>query len=217
LTSGMGQEKEFVRLLLGWAQNNLREFPWRETEDPYEIFIAETLLKRTTSKAVNRLFEDFLQEFDSLDKILQASEGQLEEALKPVGLYKQRSKGLKEAATYINENFDSLFPTTYGGLIEIPHIGPYTAGAIASFAFDRPIPIVDSNVKRVTMRVFQNKLSEEPTNNEVKKLLQELIPQDKHRSFNLGLIDLGSLVCSYDKKVCSRCPVKQACHSIELG
>lgn len=206
------KKKRFVVRVLEWAQKNLRDFPWRETDRPYEIFIAETLLKRTTSTAAERVFDDFLNEFPDIASLANADVENLEEILKPIGLYRQRSEGLKEAAEHVMENFNGRLPSSYEDLLEVPHIGPYSAGAIDSFAFGDPVPIVDSNVKRVVGRCFRGEWGDaDPKDREIRSFLEDIVPQKRHRAFNLGLIDLGFLVCSYDEKHCNRCPLSEIC------
>ncbi|AKB67570.1 A/G-specific adenine glycosylase [Methanosarcina mazei TMA] len=131
--------------------------------------------------------------------------------LKPIGLYSQRAKGLKEAAEFLVNEYGGEFPIDLEKLLEIPHIGSYTAGAIFSIGMDKPAPMVDSNVCRVVGRVFKDLLSENPTLKEITELVNTLMPEKEFKYFNWGIIDLGSLVCTYRSCCKEDCPVKSFC------
>lgn len=205
------RKKEFVESVVAWAEYNLRDFQWRRTDSPYEIFVAESLLKRTTSTAAERVFGEFLANFPDIESLAEADVGRIEKILEPIGLYRQRSKGLKEAAEFVVQNYGGELPKGYEKLLDIPHIGPYAAGAIMSFGFGEPVPILDSNVRRVISSAFRDLLGDSPRDKEVIKLLGEVLPKDHHRLFNLGLIDLGALICNYRESQCYNCPLKDMC------
>lgn len=205
------RKADFVSCIIIWEKDNFRPFPWREDTTPYRVFMSEILLKRTTSKAADRVFEQFIDLFPDVQTLYKADINLIEDVLKPVGLYKQRAKGLKETAKFIVENYGGEFPRGYTDLLKIPHIGPYTAGAIQSIGIGTPAPMVDSNVYRVITRAFKDLLPEKPTQKIVTEIARELLPEKEHKYFNWGLIDLGALVCTY--RGCNRdiCPVKEFC------
>lgn len=205
----------FVTNLVKWEKENFRSFFWRENTTPYRVFISEVLLKRTTSKAADRVFNKFLELFPDIESLYKADIGIIEGILRPIGLYKQRAKGLKETAKVVVEEYGGEFPKEYASLLKIPHIGPYTAGAILSIGEGIPAPMVDSNVYRVISRAFEDLLPEKPTQKTMIEIVRELLPEKEHRYFNWGLIDLGALVCTY--RGCNRdiCPVKDFCDYCE--
>lgn len=205
----------FVADLIIWERENFRPFPWRKNTTPYRVFISEILLKRTTSKAADRVFERFLELFPDIETLYKADISKIEEVLKPIGLYKQRANGLKEIAKVVVEDYNGKFPSEYTDLLKIPHIGPYTAGAIQSIGLGMPAPMVDSNVYRVITRAFGDLLPEKPSHKKITELIGELLPENEHKCFNWGLIDLGALVCTY--RGCNRnlCPVTKVCNYCE--
>ena len=206
------RKKQFVSAVTNWGKSNLREFPWRGRATPYEVFIAEVLLKRTTSTAAKRTYAEFLREFPDIGSLANSKRREIESVLMPLGLYRQRSGGLKEAAEYLIENYMGAIPTKYEELIKVPHIGHYTAGAIMSFGFGKPAPIVDSNVRRVVSRAFSDALGSKPTDKKIRGFLIDIVPKKDHKIFNWGLLDLGSLICSYRFQKCKECPLKNICY-----
>ncbi len=205
------RKKQFVKSVVNWGKNNLREFPWRTNTTPYKVFIAEVLLKRTTSTAAKRTYTEFLKRFPSIKKIHQSRRRDIEIKLRPVGLYNQRSKGLKESARYIVKKHAGKIPDEYQELMKVPHVGHYTAGAVLSFGFGKPAPILDSNVRRVVCRVFQDELGKSPTDKQILDFLSEVIPKKSHQVFNWGLLDIGAIICSYQFQKHDECPLKEIC------
>ena len=203
----------FVDCIIKWEKNNFRSFSWRKDTTPYRVFISEVLLKRTTSKAADRVFNEFFEKFPDIKSLLNAEVSSVEEVLKPIGLYSQRARGLKEAAEFLVDNYGGYFPKNLEKLLQIPHVGPYTAGAILSIGMNKPAPMVDSNVYRVISRVFKDILSEKHTQKEVTQLVNDLIPERKCKYFNWGVIDLGSSVCTYRGCCKEDCPVKDFCNT----
>lgn len=205
------REKYFVKAVLIWGEGNLREFSWRNKCTPYKTFIAEILLKRTTSTAVNNTYRNFLKKFPDINSIYSSEIKKIEVVLKPIGLYKQRSRGLKEAAENIVRIHSGDLPNKYEELIKIPHIGAYTAGAIISFGYNKPESIVDSNIRRIINKVFSDILNKNRSDKNIKEFLNKLIPKRKHRLFNWSLIDLGAMICSYRFQKCVECPLNNVC------
>jgi len=205
------RKKAFAKAVIRWGEKKLRAFPWRDDTSPFKVFIAEILLKRTTSTAVKRVYPQFLNRFPDISALAAAKLGDIEEVLKPIGLYKQRSVGLKEAAEYITDHYGSQLPSTYEDLLKIPYVGSYTAGAIASFGFGKPVPILDSNVRRVVKRVFRDMIGDNASDKDMIEVLKDIISKEKPKLFNWSLIDIGSQVCSYRFMECDGCPLEQIC------
>ena len=200
------------RALLAWAADHLREFPWRGTDTSvYEVLIAEVLLKRTTARAAARAFTNFVVQFPDLESIDKALTEELEEALTPVGLYRQRAKGLKQLSGYLIREYGGRVPDNLPGLLKVPHLGPYSAGAVLSFGYGRPAAIVDSNVQRVLGRLYKCQLGELPTLSATQALADVLLAPEAHQAFNWALLDLGATVCRYDIPRCQACPLSGEC------
>jgi A/G-specific adenine glycosylase len=205
------RKKAFAKAVIRWGEKNLRAFPWRDDTSPFKVFIAEILLKRTTSTAVKRVYPQFLNRFPDISSLAAAKLGDIEEVLKPIGLYKQRSIGLKEAVEYITAHYGSRLPSTYEDLLKIPYVGSYTAGAIASFGFGKPVPILDSNVRRVVKRAFKDVIGDKASDRDMIEVLKDIISKEKPKLFNWSLIDIGSQVCSYRSMKCDGCPLERIC------
>jgi len=205
------RKKAFAKAVIRWGEKNLRAFPWRDDTSPFKVFIAEILLKRTTSTAVKRVYPQFLNRFPDISSLAATKLGDIEEVLKPIGLYKQRSIGLKEAVEYITAHHGSRLPSTCEDLLKVPHVGSYTAGAIASFGFGKPVPILDSNVRRVVKRVFKDVIGDKASDRDMIEVLKDIISKEKPKLFNWSLIDIGSQVCSYRSMKCDGCPLERIC------
>ena len=198
--------------LSGWAARNLREFPWRARgTSVYKVLIAEVLLKRTTARAAARVFVDFVVQFPDLTSIDLAPSVDLEGALVPVGLYRQRAKGLKEMAGYLRREHGGQIPDNLPDLLKVPHLGPYSARAVLSFGYGRPVAIVDANVSRVLGRLYERRLGKEPSLTAVQALADALLDSQNHQVFNWAWLDLGATVCRYGLPKCQVCPLSDVC------
>lgn len=206
-----GRYRTFASGVVAWERAHPRDFPWRSDRTPYRVFVSEFLLKRTTSTAAKRLYPDFIEKFPSLVELDKAPVNEVEEALRPVGLYRQRAKGVKDTARCLITTFGGEFPKTWEELMGVPHIGDYTAGCVLSFGHGVRAPAVDSNVERVLKRCFADVLGERPGHKDLLDLSWRLVPYRDHDLYNYGVIDLGALVCSY--RGCKRevCPVAHVC------
>jgi len=207
------RRRRYIRRgIVGWATTAARSYPWREPgRTPYEVLIAELLLKRTTATATARLYEDFLTRFPSFDVLAAAAPADLETTLSTVGLQHQRAEALREIAEVVLERWGGCLPNGMEELQSIPHVGPYVAGAVRSFAFGQPSVIVDSNVHRVVTRLFRDSLPSKAGLADVRRVAEGLLPVRHHREFNLGLLDLGGLVCRYRLPKCGICPLSGYC------
>jgi len=206
------RRERFRAEVLQWGQKHMRQYPWRTPgRTPYETLIAETLLKRTTATAAARVYEDFLHRFPHLQAINDASKEELAQALSKVGLQWQRAKAIKALAHYLREVQGGEIPSDLHRLIDVPGLGEYSARAILSFGFGIPIAIVDTNVERILARVFQNVLPQKPPQYLFQELANSLVPSKSHGKYNLGLLDLGALICRYIDPLCEECPLASIC------
>ena len=201
---------QFNKNLIKWFKKNGRSFLWREKRDPYKVFVAELLLKRTTCTAAHRVYQQFIEKYPDLMVLSKASIANLENELKPIGLHKQRAKGIKEATAYLFESCSGKFPKKFNDLLKIPHVGNYSAACILSFGMDIPAPAIDANGQRVLSRVFKNTLGDDISLEKILDFSWGLVPQKDHVLFNYGLIDLGTLLCTYrgcSKELCPLCKI----------
>lgn len=201
----------FTILLLTWFNKNRRNFPWRTKTNPYHILIAEIMLQRTKADQVAPVYEEFIREFPTIDKLNSASLEQIEKYFRRLGLL-WRASLVKKMAEEVVRRFHCNIPEDRGSLLSIPSVGDYVADAILAFAYGQSVPIVDVNVCRVVGRVFGFKLGKEARRKPiVKKTLYDLIPAGKAKEFNWAMIDLASLVCLPKKPRCSECPLRTVC------
>jgi A/G-specific adenine glycosylase len=207
------RREKFQRAVLDWSTVNLRDFPWRRDRTAYKVLVSEILLRRTTASAVLRIYEDFMRRFPDAQSLVNADVGELESALSTIGYHKLRARMLKEVAKSILEEYNGSIPASRSELLRIPHIGPYVAGAILSLGYGKPAAMVDSNVQRILGRVFRDCLPPRPSLDLLQGVAEALVPEEHHEQFNLGLLDLGALVCRYDKPRCTSCPLNNICDS----
>ena len=208
--SNHGTQYSLIVFLNGPA-TTFGDYPWRRQRSPYEILVAEVLLKRTTATAAARVYEDFITRFPSVTDIASAEEEQVIEALSTLGLQRQRARAMKRLANWILTNEGGCIPNELERLLAVPGLGSYSASAILSFGHDTPVAILDANVERILARVFRGSLPPRPSWIRLNEVAQRLLPRDKHREYNFGLLDLGRLVCRYVDPKCGECPLNSAC------
>ncbi len=202
------------RRLGNWYKKHGRVLPWRETHDPYQIWISEIMLQQTTVKAVVPYYQKFLRRFPTVSKLAAASEEEVLQYWEGLGYY-SRGRNLRKAAIVIQEDHDGQFPMDLASLLSLPGIGRYTAGAIRSFAFDLPAPIVEANTLRLYCRLLN--YAGDPRSREGEKLLwafAELLQAKKNAGhLNQALMELGSQVCTPATPDCERCPLNVHCRA----
>ena len=183
----------FRQKLLAWYDENKRDLPWRRTKNPYHIWVSEIMLQQTRVDTVIPYYERFLDWFPTVESLADAPEERLLKAWEGLGYY-SRVRNMQTAAQQIMSEFEGKFPSTYEGISSLKGIGPYTAGAISSIAFNLPQPAVDGNVMRVLARLFEvNHDIGNPSNRKIFQAMMEvLIDPDRPGDFNQALMDLGS-------------------------
>lgn len=183
----------FRRTLLAWYDNEKRDLPWRRTKNPYHIWVSEIMLQQTQVVTVIPYYERFLAWFPTVDALARAPEEKLLKAWEGLGYY-SRVRNMQKAAQEIMDDFNGEFPSTYDDILSLKGIGPYTAGAIASIAFDLPEPAVDGNIMRVMARLFEvNYDIGDPKNRKIFQAIMEvLIDPERPGDFNQALMDLGT-------------------------
>lgn len=183
----------FRQKLLAWYDENKRDLPWRRSKNPYHIWVSEIMLQQTRVDTVIPYYERFLDWFPTVESLANAPEERLLKAWEGLGYY-SRVRNMQTAAQQIMSEFEGKFPSTYEGISSLKGIGPYTAGAISSIAFNLPQPAVDGNVMRVLARLFEvNHDIGNPSNRKIFQAMMEvLIDSDRPGDFNQALMDLGS-------------------------
>ena len=183
----------FRQKLLAWYDKNKRDLPWRRSKNPYHIWVSEIMLQQTRVDTVIPYYERFLDWFPTVESLADAPEERLLKAWEGLGYY-SRVRNMQKAAQQIMNEFEGKFPSTYEGISSLKGIGPYTAGAISSIAFNLPQPAVDGNVMRVLARLFEvNHDIGNPSNRKIFQAMMEvLIDPDRPGDFNQALMDLGS-------------------------
>jgi len=207
----------FSDKLLRWYNTHHRKLPWRETCDPYKIWVSETMLQQTTVQAVIPFFREWMKQFPDIESLSKAPLQRVLKAWQGLGYY-LRAKHMHKASKIIIQRFGGSIPQEYEKLNELPGIGPYTSAAILSLAFDKPYPVVDANVRRVLMRLMRVQGETKPDKDQI--LLQTFkpfLPQKKMGLFNQAMMELGSLLCKSKSPLCLLCPVREFCRAYETG
>ncbi len=204
---------EYIRkALLRWFAENARELPWRQSRDPYAIWVAEIMLQQTRVSTALPYYERFLKRFPTVEKLARARLDSVLKLWEGLGYY-SRARNMHRTAQEIVTRFGGRLPQTTEELLTLPGIGRYTAGAIASTAFSERTPMVDGNIERVLCRLFRIKGNRKE--NAVRKRLwtiaAEILPPDSVGQFNQALMELGSEVCTPRNPRCTDCPVRRVC------
>lgn len=205
--------------LLAWYDIARRRLPWREEVSPYRTWVSEIMLQQTRVSAVIPYFERFMAALPTVEALAAAEEAQLLALWQGLGYY-SRARNLQKAAKVIVNDFGGLFPDNYEQLLKLPGVGEYTAGAIASIAFSRPVPAVDGNVLRVAARLTDcsDNILNEAVRRRFREELSQVMPHDRPGDFNQALMELGALVCLPNAEPkCAECPCRAFCLAYERG
>ena len=199
-------------VLPGWYQENHRDLPWRQTREPYEIWLSEIMLQQTRVEAVKGYYSRFLEVLPTVEALSQAEDDLLHKLWEGLGYY-SRVRNLKKAAIQIMEKHQGVFPCHYEDILALPGVGEYTAGAVASIAFDLPRAAVDGNVLRVISRLTQDPtpIDEPACKRSVRQRLEAVYPEEAG-VFTQSLMELGATLCGPNwKPRCSECPCRDFC------
>jgi len=208
----------FRRSLLRWYSHHRREFPWRRTHDPYAILVSEIMLQQTQAAAVVPYYSRWLRRFPTIRSLAGATESDVLHAWQGLGYY-TRARNLHRCAKLIVENFSGIFPSDPNQLKSLPGIGWYTANAIAVFAFDLALPLVEANTGRVLARLFniRDPIDSSYGRRKLWEASSKLVPKERARDFQNAMMDLGSLICTVRNPRCPVCPVRKFCRAREPG
>ena len=213
-------QTDFAGALLGWYEKHGRILPWRrrwpDLAPAYHVFLSELMLQQTVVATVIPYFERFIQRWPDIFALASADEDEVMAAWAGLGYY-ARARNLLKAARLIASDYNGAFPQTAEGLQTLPGIGPYTAGAIAAFAFDKPAIVIDGNIERVMSRYFGLDTPLPALKKQVGAYYATLIPERRRSDFPQALMDLASVVCQPKSANCDQCPVRQGCAGARMN
>ena len=201
--------------ILIWYDKNKRDLPWRKPKkdlNPYQTWISEIMLQQTTVEAVIPYFHKFTSKWPTIKKLSESNIEDIMDAWSGLGYY-SRAKNIHKAAKIINEEYNDQIPSTYEELIKLPGIGPYTAGAILTIAYDKKASVIDSNIERIILRIQGIKKPKDKVKKELIKISEELCPDNRSGDYVQGMMDLGSAICKPNNPKCNLCPIKKFCYS----
>ncbi len=203
----------WVNQLLTWYDQEKRDLPWRKSSDPYAIWVSEIMLQQTRVETVLDYYRRWMERFPDLKSLAEADLQTVLKIWEGLGYY-ARAKNLQKAAQRIVDDLGGAFPSSYEQIIDLPGVGPYTAGAIASIAFGLPIPAVDGNVLRVMSRIFALVEIDKPdTQQAIRNKVQLGFPSGRAGDYTQALMELGALVCLPRNPACMDCPIKSECQA----
>ena len=212
----MGDNNEtkryFSEHLLAWYVRHKRDLPWRKSNNPYHIWVSEVMLQQTRVETVIPYFRRFIDKFPTVETLANAPEEEVLKAWEGLGYY-SRARNLQAAVREVQERYGGVVPDSKEDLSSLKGVGPYTAGAILSIAYNKPEPAVDGNVMRVLSRFFlvEDDIAKPATRAKMETLAKELIPEGKAGDFNQALMELGATVCTPKSPHCLVCPVTERC------
>lgn len=206
--------QRFRRALLNWYQTHKRDLIWRDSEDPYHIWLSEIMLQQTRVDQMGPYFTRFINAFPTIQALAKANTDQVLKLWEGLGYY-ARARNLHKAAQDIIANYNGTIPDTYDDLLKLPGIGTYTAAAISSIAFDRDHPVLDGNVIRVLTRLLH--ITGDPRKAAIKAQLiaasEKLLPHGQAGNFNQAMMELGARICTPKRPLCATCPIKAHCRA----
>lgn len=199
-------------LLVNWYEKQGRDLPWRETNDPYKIWISEIILQQTRVAQGRDYYFRFVERFPNVASLAGAEEEEVLKLWQGLGYY-TRARNIHAAAKQIMSTFNGIFPSTYSDIISLRGVGEYTAAAIASIAFNEPYAVVDGNVFRVIARLFGITLSIHSTEGKkiIKEMAHSLLAREDPGKYNQAVMDFGALICTPAQPQCMQCVLQDYC------
>lgn len=207
---------DFSRKLLNWYAKNHRDLPWRRTTDPYCILVSEIMLQQTQVDRVKEYYLRWIEEFPDISSLASAEEEKVLTLWEGLGYY-SRARNLHKTAMQLDSTGETV-PDSIEALTSLPGIGPYTAAAVLSIAFNKDEPLVDANVERVFSRFFnvEHPVKSRAAQNIFWKKAQQLLPSGQAGEYNQALMELGALICLKKNPLCDSCPVQEGCKAYKL-
>lgn len=212
------QRQSFRTDLIDWYQSVKREMPWRDTDDPYRIWVSEIMLQQTRVDQARPYFERFVETFPTVEALAAADRDDVLRLWEGLGYY-SRARYLHDAAQHVVDDFGGQVPDTYDAIHALPGVGPYTAAAVLSIAYNKPHAVLDGNVIRVLSRVFavDDNVKSAPTRRRLQEAADALIDPERPGTFNQAMMELGALLCTPRLPSCADCPVQPACQATSEG
>lgn len=205
---------KFVSNLSRWFKEHNRNYlPWRKTNNPYKILIAELMLQKTTTKQVKQIYPIFIKKFPNIISLSEADSNTIRKIITPLGLENKRTHQFKKMAIQVRTDFNGEIPSDKKSLLSLTGVGEYISNAVLCLAFSEDTAMLDTNVIRVLTRVYDVKINKSRARKDVKlwKFFENMIPEGMARIINLGIIDLGAKVCLARKPMCLICPLSEIC------
>lgn len=205
------KESYFTQSLINWYSIVKRDLPWRQTKDPYRIWLSEIILQQTRVDQGLPYYERFVEKYPTVKDLARASEQEVLKLWEGLGYY-SRARNLLVTAQQITTEHDGIFPGNYAGLLQLKGIGPYTAAAISSIAYREAVPVIDGNVFRFISRHFgiEKEIAESKNRKYFDEVLRELIPADDPGAFNQAVMEFGATICK-PAPLCEGCRFRQSC------
>ncbi|WP_070121093.1 A/G-specific adenine glycosylase [Bacillus marinisedimentorum] len=209
---------QFQNDLIEWFKREQRQLPWRENRDPYRVWVSEIMLQQTRVDTVIPYFLRFMEKFPTPAALAQAEEEEVLKAWEGLGYY-SRARNLQSAVREVMEQYGGNVPDDPRKISSLKGVGPYTAGAISSIAFQKPEPAVDGNVMRVMSRVLSiwDDIARPKTRKLFEEAIRSVISKEDPSAFNQGIMELGALVCTPKSPSCLLCPVREHCRAFHEG
>lgn len=207
---------DFKDTIIKWYRHNQRVLPWRNTTDPYRIWLSEIVLQQTRVEQGRAYYERLIYRFPDVFLLANAYEDQVLKLWQGLGYY-TRARNMHAAAKLIVNEYAGVFPATYTDILKLPGVGEYTASAIASFAYGLPHPVVDGNVMRVLSRFFQLEAHINSTEGKrhLVKVANELLDRENPGEYNQAIMEFGALQCIPKNPGCNRCPLASSCQAFK--
>lgn len=214
----IGEIQSLQERLLSWFRRHGRALPWRQKRSSYRTWISEMMLQQTQVKTVVPYFKRWMNELPSIRALNRASERKVLTLWQGLGYY-NRARNIKKAASFIRRKYQGKIPQDYEEILKIPGIGPYSAAAILSLAYNKKVPLVDGNISRVISRLFavRDPVGRTRTQKRIRDLEASILPDDEPGVFNEALMELGALVCLPRNPQCTRCPLTSHCVAYHKG
>lgn len=210
---GQRSFRAFRAALLDWGRGRRDDLPWRNSTDPWRILVSEVMLQQTQASRVVPHYRDFVAAFPTPAACARASTAEIVRHWQGLG-YNRRATYLHRAAGIIHDEHGGRVPDTVSALLDLPGVGPYTARAVASLAFDADVGVIDTNIGRVLSRAIAGRRLPRP---DAQRMADDLVPAGSSRAWNQAVMDLGALVCTKRSPDCDGCPVRRWCGWAQQG
>jgi A/G-specific adenine glycosylase len=204
--------------LLKWYDANAMVLPWRSDPSPYHTWVSEVMLQQTQVETVIPYFERFMQRFPTMESLAKADQAEVLQLWEGLGYY-SRARNLHKAAQLVWQKHQGQLPPTYTELLRLPGVGSYIASAIASIAFQQPVPALDANCRRVYIRLLnlQTPLGTPALDHTLWDYAEQLLPQERPGDFNQAVMELGERICKPKAPLCKQCPLQNYCQAFAQG